>query len=143
MHEVLSVTRTRIPLAGPLPAGSFGVLGPVRLLDTRTALGAAGPVAAGGSVALPVTGHGGVPASGVSAVVLTVTVTQPGRAGYLTAYPDGGARPTVSNLNFTAGQTVPNLVIVPVGADGKIRLYNGSPGTVQLIADIAGYYRAS
>ena len=55
----------------------------------------------------------------------------------------GGARPTVSNLNFTAGQTVANLVIVPVGADGKIRLYNGSPGTVQLIADIAGYYRAS
>ena len=49
----------------------------------------------------------------------------------------------MSNLNFTAGQTVPNLVIVPVGADGKIRLYNGSPGTVQLIADIAGYYRAS
>ena len=131
------------PPPGPLPAGSFGVLGPVRLLDTRTALGAAGPVAAGGSVALPVTGHGGVPASGVSAVVLTVTVTQPGRAGYLTAYPDGGARPTVSNLNFTAGQTVANLVIVPVGADGKIRLYNGSPGTVQLIADIAGYYRAS
>ena len=48
--------------------------------------------------------------------------------------------PTASNLNFVAGQTIPNLVVVPVGADGSIRLFNGSGGAVDLIADVAGYY---
>ena len=54
-------------------------------------------------------------------------------------WPSGGTRQQTSNLNFQAGQNIPNLVIVPVGADGKIQLYNGSPGTVQLIADVTGY----
>jgi hypothetical protein len=39
-----------------------------------------------------------------------------------------------------AGQTVANLVIAPVGADGKVALYNGSVGTVQLLADVSGYF---
>ena len=51
----------------------------------------------------------------------------------------GTPRPQTSNLNLQAGQNIPNLVIVPVGPDGKIQLYNGSGGTVQLIADVAGY----
>ena len=62
----------------------------------------------------------------------------PTRSGFVTAYPDGSVRPTASNLNFIAGQTIPNLVVVPVGADGKISLYNGSSGTLNLIGDIAG-----
>ena len=33
------------------------------------------------------------------------------------------------------------LIVAPVGADGSIRLVNGSAGTVQLYADVAGYYR--
>ncbi len=52
----------------------------------------------------------------------------------------GGKRPLAANLNFLAGQTVPNLVIAPVGADGKIALYNGASGSVQLVADVAGYF---
>jgi hypothetical protein len=43
-----------------------------------------------------------------------------------------------SNLNFTAGKTIPN-VVVPVGADGKVAFCN-QVGTVNLIADLAGYY---
>jgi PKD repeat protein len=122
-------------------AGSFASLPPARILDTRSGNGApAAPVAAGGTVALQVTGRGGVPASGVSAVVLNVTVTQPKAVGFITAYPHGTAKPTASNLNFVAGQTVPNLVVALVGADGGVALYNGSSGTVQLIADVAGYY---
>ena len=30
-----------------------------------------------------------------------------------------------------------------VGADGKVDLYNGSAGTVQLVADMSGYYLAT
>src|SRR5665648_694070 len=123
--------------------GGFTSLSPSRLLDTRAGVGAPkAPVVAGGTVALQVTGRGGVPASGVSAVVLNVTVTAPTRAGYLTVYGDGAARPWVSNLNFVPGQTVPNLVIAPVGASGKVALFNGSAGTVQLVADVSGYYLA-
>ena len=48
-----------------------------------------------------------------------------------------------SNLNFQAGQNIPNLVVVPVGADGKIQLFNGSTGTVQLLADVTGYILGS
>jgi hypothetical protein len=131
-------------LAGaPVVAGAFGSLPPFRLLDTRSGVGAAkAAVAGGGTVHLQVSGHGGVPVSGVSAVVLNLTVTAPSSGGFLTVFGDGSSRPTASNLNFVAGQSVPNLVIAPVGADGKVALFNGSGGTVQLIADVSGYFLA-
>ncbi|MFC7489338.1 hypothetical protein, partial [Knoellia alttitudinis] len=72
--------------------------------------------------------------------MLNVTVTAPKTSGSITAYPDGTTKPTASNLNFVANQTIPNLVIAKIGANGKIALSNNSSGTVQLIADIAGYY---
>jgi hypothetical protein len=121
--------------------GTFSALAPTRLLDTRVHNG--GSVqAAGGTLSLQVAGRGGVPASGVSSVVLNVTVVTPGAAGYLIVYPGGTTRPTVSNLNFAKGQTVPNLVVAPVGADGKVNIYNGSGGTVQILADVSGYFNA-
>ena len=126
----------------PTTSGAFGSVAPVRLLDTRTGNGApAAKVAAQGTVTVKVTGRGGVPASGVSAVVLNVTAVAPTKGGFVTVYGPGG-RPTVSNLNFVAGQTVPNLVIVPVSATGTVKLFNGSAGTTHLLADVAGYYRA-
>jgi len=124
----------------PTAAGTFKSLTPVRLLDTRTGVGAPkAAVAAGGTVRLKVTGRGGVPVSGVTAVVLNVTVTQPASQGFITVYAGGTTRPSASNLNFLAGQTVPNLVIAPVATDGTVSLFNGSAGTVQLIADVSGY----
>ncbi len=120
-------------------AGTFTAVAASRLLDTRIGLGAPRrALAAGGSVAVPVQGRGGIPASGVSAVLLNVTVTAPRNPGYVTVYPDGARRPTTSNLNYVKGQTSANLVVVPVGADGRVRLYT-SLGA-QLIADAAGFY---
>jgi hypothetical protein len=129
-------------LAGtPEVAGAFGSLPPSRLLNTLAGVGAPKvAVAAGGTVRLQVTGRGGVPATGLSAVVLNVAVVAPTSAGYITVYGDGTNRPTASNLNFVKGQTVPNLVIAPVGAGGLVDLYNGSTGTVQLVADVSGYF---
>ena len=123
--------------------GAFVSVGPARVLDTRKGVGA--PVARVGAKAtlhLPVLGRGGVPVSGVAAVVLNVTVAAPSGSGYLTVFPDGVSRPVVSNLNFVSGQTVPNLVVVPVGANGKVALYNGSGGATDVLADVAGYYRS-
>jgi hypothetical protein len=126
--------------SGYLPTGMFGPLTPARIIDTRSDMGAWGPVAPGGMVSLPVLGQGGVPTTGVSAVVLNVTVTNTTAPGYITVYPDGVSQPLASNLNFSPGQTVPNLVIAPVGADGNVDFYNGSGGTVQLVGDVSGYF---
>jgi hypothetical protein len=123
--------------------GTFVSLPPSRVLDTRSGVGvAAGPVAPFGTVSLQVAGVGGVPSTGVSAVVLNVTVAGSTTGGYVTVYADGDTRPTASNLNYVTGQVVPNLVIAPVGADGKVDFYAGSSGLTALVADVAGYYVA-
>jgi hypothetical protein len=112
---------------------------PARVLDTRNGVGAPlAPLGANSSLDLQVTGRGGVPA-GATAVVLNVTVTDATDSSFLTAWPTGVTRPVASNLNFVAGQTVPNLVIVQVGSGGKVSLYNFA-GSTDVIADVVGYY---
>jgi hypothetical protein len=129
------------PTLAPAPGGSLHSVTPTRILDTRYGTGAsAGAVPAGGTVVLQVTGRGGVPTNDVIAAVLNVTVTAPSAAGFVTVYPSGAAVPSSSNLNFGAGQTVPNLVTVAVSASGQVSLRNGSPGSVQLIADVSGWF---
>jgi hypothetical protein len=141
-----SLTLTSASVAGAAPptdAGTFVSLEPARVLDTRSGNGAPQKqVAAYGTVALQVTGRGGVPQTGVSAVVVNVTVTGPRAGGFVTVYPSGTPMPTASNLNFTAGLSVPNLVTVKVGADGRVNLTNNSSGSTDLIADVSGYYLA-
>ena len=130
-------------LAGtPTAAGAFATVSPARILDTRTNSGAPGPVPALGTITIQITGKSGIPTTGVAAIALNVTAVTPTANGYLTAWPNGTTRPDASNLNFTAGQNIPNTVIVPVGTGGKIQLFNGSTGTIQILADVAGYYLA-
>ncbi|MFB7172556.1 hypothetical protein ACFCYM_17260 [Streptomyces sp. NPDC056254] len=118
---------------------TFSAGSPVRLLDTRYGLGArAGSVGQGGIVSLQIAGVEGVPLTGVTAVVLNVTVTGPTQDGHLIVQPHGVPRPNVSNLNFTAGQTVSNLVVVPV-VDGRVTFYNNA-GSADVIADLNGYF---
>jgi alpha-tubulin suppressor-like RCC1 family protein len=127
--------------SGSKSNGAFTSAGPNRLLDTRAGFGVrAGPVGSRKIVTLTVAGRGGVPASGVAAVALTVTVAAPKKGGAITVYADGSARPASSDLAFLAGQTVSDLVIAPVGTDGKVDLYNGSAGTVQLTGYVSGYF---
>ena len=135
-----SAPRTQTPNVSS-SSGTFTSLTPTRVLDTRVGTGAPeAAVAPGASLDLAVDGHGGVPASGVSAVVLNVAVTQATAPGHITVYPDGVSLPNTANLNFVAGQTVSNLVVASVGADGKVDLNNGSSGTVQLIGDVSGWF---
>jgi hypothetical protein len=86
-----------------------------------------------------VTGEGGVPGSGVSAAVLNVTVTNTTAASYLTVWPDGTTQPLASDLNWVAGETVPNLVVVELGSDGAVDIYNYS-GSTDVAVDVEGYY---
>lgn len=125
------------------PTGEYKALSPARIFDTRNGnggrLGALGP---GTTYALQVAGRGGVPATGVSAVVMNVTVTGPTTSGFLTVYPSGTSRPTISNLNFVPGQTVPNLVTIKLGGNGKASFFN-SQGFTHVIADVVGYYSSA
>ncbi len=116
--------------------GSYQAVGPARLLDTRTS---SGPVAGGSSVPLRLGGSTGVPAN-ASAVVVNLTVTEPTSFGFITAYPGGSPRPNVSNQNYGKDQTIPSLAVVPVGADGAVTIANTSSGTVQIVADVVGFF---
>jgi hypothetical protein len=128
-------------LSGFYGPGGYGFQpkSPVRVLDTRNGTGATKrPLASASRIRLNLSGK--VPA-GTAAVVLNVTVTGPQKAGYLRVYPDSPTVPGTSSLNFSAGETVANLVIVPLTND-IADIYNSSPGTVQVIADLAGYFAA-
>ncbi|GGT08818.1 hypothetical protein [Streptomyces sp. KD18] len=124
-------------------AAGYTSLAPTRLVDTREGLGTPrGPASGQSSFAVQIAGAGGVPSKGVTAVALNVTVTDPREAGHLTLFPSGQKAPTTSNLNFTAGQTVANSVIVPVGPDGRIEIRNGSWSGADVIVDVVGHYSA-
>ena len=123
----------------PARAGArFTSLSPARVWDSRVGPGPVGRIGAGGVREVTVTGVGGVPATGVTAVVLNVTAVAASAGTYVTAWPTGELQPNASNLNIPPGDTRPNLVIVKVGAGGKVSFYN-DVGTVDLIADIAGW----
>jgi hypothetical protein len=121
-------------------AQGYHELPPQRILDTREPIGvpAIGKANSGQSLVLQVAGQGGVPATGALAVTMNVTVTDPDAAGFLTVYPCDADRPEASNLNFTQGETVPNLVTVKLSAAGTVCLF--AQHTTHLVADVAGYF---
>jgi hypothetical protein len=120
----------------PMAPSGFTGTAPTRVLDTRTGIGA--PTAKLGAAATLTLTLPDLPA-GTTAVALNVTATSPTTSSYLTVYPGGASRPTASNLNFVAGQTIPNLVLAPVGPGNTVTIYNAA-GTVNVIADLVGSY---
>jgi hypothetical protein len=124
--------------------GGYHPISPLRLLDTRKGTGApAQAVGPGKSVTLKVAGNGSIPATGVVAAAMNVTVTGPTTGGVIIAYPAGVTTPNVSNVNYAPGETVANMAVVKLGTNGEVEFTNSSKGTVQLIADISGYYTTS
>ena len=86
------------------------------------------------NVVVPVAGLLGVP-SGTTAVAFIVTgVSKPGSvAGFVTVFPAGAIQPPTSNLNVNGdGDVRPNLVIVPLGADGSIAC-DGHMGSIHKV----------
>ncbi len=123
----------------PASPNKFDSVTPVRILDTRTT---GGPIGAGATRDLQVTGQNGVPADATAAVV-TLTTVGSTQGGYLTTYAAGSTRPApTSNINFPTGAILSNQAIVPIGAGGKITLYNFA-GTSNVLVDLAGYYSPS
>jgi hypothetical protein len=132
-------------LNGWFPVGSvFTPIGPKRVFDTRAdqlqptlRSVTKTPIQAGAAVAVQLTDLGAlVPASGVSAVSLNVTVTNAAAPGFITVY-SCGSRELVSSVNFVTDLTVANAVIAPVSQAGTVCFY--SSATTDLVVDINGW----
>lgn len=140
--SAMKIDRLVQPAPVVQPRAHFKPLTPTRVLDTRAGQlvnYTGGKPAAGAVVEVPVAGGAGVPASGVTAAVLNITAVDAGAAGFVTAYASGTVRPDVSNVNpMYAGHTVPNMAIVPVGANGRVSLF--TLGSSHLVVDISGYF---
>ncbi len=135
-------------MADVTPGIGFVGFAPCRLVDTRTTTVPNFPAGYGP----PALAQGaprnfdlnsdpkcpGIP-DGVGAYSLNVTVTNTLGPGFILIYPQGGAQPTVSTVNYVAGQTVANAAIVPAGTNGGVTVIAGVSGT-NLIIDINGYF---
>ena len=136
--------------------GAYSAVTPYRVCDTRPAgngvpinqcnddsTGAGrGPLTKGATRVITVDSFGGLPPSGVTAVVVNVTAVAPTLNTYLSIFPDGVTNPGTSNLNPSAGTALANLVEVGVSTAGKIDVYN-AVGTVNVVVDIEGYVSAT
>ena len=100
---------------------------------------ASGPIGEDVIRSIRIAGRGGVPASGAGSVVVNVTAVEPTKGGFLTIFPRGEDLPNASNLNFTAGLTIPNLVVAKLSIDGWISVYNPF-GATHVIIDVVGWY---
>ena len=118
------------------PPIQYHPLTPARIYDSRNLGGALGP---GQTRNVLVAGQGGVPTSPpVTSVVINVTATNTTAASYFTVFPTGQTQPVASNLNWTPGKTVPNLVEINLGTGGMISVFNAQ-GNADLVIDVEGY----
>jgi hypothetical protein len=127
------------------PGIGFVGVAPCRLVDTRQAGFPAGygtpALAAGVPRNFDLNSDPlctGIPA-GVDAYSLNITATNTQGPGFILIYPQGGAQPPVSTLNYLANETVANAAIVPAGINGGVTVIAGVSGT-NLIIDINGYF---
>ncbi len=128
--------------AVPTPPLPLIGINPCRIVDTRGNgfTGAYGPPALtqGSPRNFTLTGQCGI-SGAAQAVSLNITVTNTQGPGFILIYPQGGAQPNVSTLNYVAGQTIANAAVVPLGTAGGITVIAGVSGT-DLIIDTNGYY---
>ena len=130
---------------------------PVRVLDSRDPVnvGLNGPFASQAPQKLKITGS--IPTTtgtrtvvpvGATGVLLNVTAVAPSAAGFISIRPgDATGLPSTSSLNFTAGQIVPNAVLVALptgGANaGQIDItydaFGASGPTTDILIDVVGY----
>ncbi len=114
---------------------------PKRILDSRTTTGGRNgkPLAANETMKLAVRGVNGIPATGISAVIVNLAAVPNTTTGYITAYPSGSSRPSASTLNITTARLpVSNFAVIPVGSDGAINLYS-STKNMHMIVDVQGW----
>ncbi|HEY7627133.1 MAG TPA: S8 family serine peptidase, partial [Ilumatobacteraceae bacterium] len=105
--------------SGAVSAGRYVPVDPHRVLDTRPQIGGPVPIgwtphkpAAGEAVRVDLPADAGIPTTGVAALVVNVTATEPAAPGFLQALPTGAVTGQTSNVNFAAGETAATHAIV-------------------------------
>jgi len=138
---LIDVAGYYVPRESAVVGDRFTPVAPQRLGDSRSNIGGLTTfTTANQTKNLKVTGVGGVPATNVSAVVVSITSDNVEADTFFTAFPKGGAAvPNVSNLNPIAGENAANLAIVRVGTGGEITLLNRTP-KANIIVDVYGYF---
>jgi glucose/arabinose dehydrogenase len=135
---------------GAVSAGRFVAVPPTRIADTRQPLSAANQYTRGvGSVLpyvrTPVAGRGGLPAAAsmdAAVLVVTAVTAADNGGGFLSASPGGTPFSGSSHLNTNGfGDIRPNLVVVPLGADGSVDFHLLSIPDV--VVDVAGYFTSA
>ena len=118
----------------PANASLYTAITPIRLVDTRVSGGTLG---AGTVDTEQIAGMGGISAS-ATAGVLNVTAVNTTAASFFTVFP-GGVMPVASDVNWSAGQIVPNLTVATLSSTGSISVYNHA-GSADLVIDAFGYF---
>lgn len=121
--ETAAATSALVPLA------------PCRLFDSRHDGGATVP--ANHTTTITTAGRCGVP-DGAIALVLSVTITSPARAGFISVWPSGSPRPNTSVVNVEVGETRTNGAIVATGADGSVSA--SASTSAHLVVDVTGAF---
>ncbi|MFZ0180685.1 MAG: carboxypeptidase-like regulatory domain-containing protein [Candidatus Dormiibacterota bacterium] len=135
------------------PQGAqYQAITPTRICDTRTGSGlpcAGQTLNTLGVDTVVVAGEAGLPAttSGTPAVafIANLTAIAPTQATYLTLYPANQTSHSVSDINLSAGEVLPNLAVVQVDTTGDARngdvdLFNAA-GVVNAAIDIEGWFQ--
>jgi hypothetical protein len=123
---------------------SFYALNPCRVVDTRNANSVnGGPILGSGSQRnFAVRGTCGVPTT-AKAVSLNLAVTGMTAGGFVTLWPSGQTRPTVSSINFSGTEpALANGAIVGLSTNAQdLSVYDGSNSAVHIIIDVTGYFQ--
>jgi hypothetical protein len=112
---------------------------PQRIVDSRSALGMPGPL--GSAATATVTAPGSVLPAATQALMLNATGIQPTANTYMSLWPTGLARPTVSTLNLGTGQIAANASLTLLGgsAANQFNVYNNN-GTANAVVDVVGAF---
>ena len=121
---------------GPAGQAEYVEVPSTRVFDTRLPAHGAAKLAGGGTAHVQIVGA--VVPPNARSVVLNVTADGPDAAGFLTVYPGTAAQPPTSNVNYLAGQSIPNAVIVGLGPTGTVDVFTSS--TAHVIVDVVGYF---
>ena len=88
-----------------------------------------------------VAGYCAIPST-AKALSINLAATQAIAAGNIRLFAAGQGVPTVSSINYAAGQTRANNAVVTLDAIGEMAAFVGQPAgtTVHLIIDVNGYF---
>ena len=143
LHLSAGTARVYVDLTGYYQPAAVNGGATYHPVSTARVYGTGAPVlnAAQGYRAIPVLGRGGIPSSGVSAIVANIEVNTPTANGYVRITPAGVSSAT-SSQEYLARQTISAAVTVKVGAGGAIWALL-SRGSAHVYVDVLGWYGAS